>query len=430
MLFWVGGFGADMASMGGRTEGIGTLLAGAVDTAWSSSTLSFGPLATRTPSPSWLAAHPTLDVVYAAHEGAGTVAAYRRSDVLRLLPIGRPLAVGDSPCHIAVAPDGTFMVVSCYGDGRVVRVALRDDGALGGAIVVTDDVIRDPHSAEEGSDQDFFSVAGVRDLRELAAALAESAGLARDRDERDPRDRDEDSDEELDAATAASIARALDPNAVLDAATTLEPVDAAPVRASHAHATVFLPDGRIATTDLGFDAVRIWRPGPNTLRADHVVALPFGSGPRHMVMHPSGHLHVVTEYSCEVFTLAAGPDGRWAVVAGTVVSPDAVAGFDFPSELSADREGGFLYAGVRGSNAIAALRVRGSGERVEPIAMVESGGDWPRHHLVDHDTVLVANQLSGDIASLLIDERTGVPGRPRHRTDAGSPSCILPARTD
>ena len=372
MLFWVGGFGADMASMGGRTEGIGTLLAGAVDTAWSSSTLSFGPLATRTPSPSWLAAHPTLDIVYAAHEGAGTVAAYRRSDVLRLLPIGRPLAVG----------------------------------------------------------QDFFSVAGVRDLRELAAALAESAGLARDRDERDPRDRDEDSDEELDAATAASIARALDPNAVLDAATTLEPVDAAPVRASHAHATVFLPGGRIATTDLGFDAVRIWRPGPNTLRADHVVALPFGSGPRHMVMHPSGHLHVVTEYSCEVFTLAAGPDGRWAVVAGTVVSPDAVAGFDFPSELSADREGGFLYAGVRGSNAIAALRVRGSGERVEPIAMVESGGDWPRHHLVDHDTVLVANQLSGDIASLLIDERTGVPGRPRHRTDAGSPSCILPARTD
>lgn len=415
MLFWVGGFGADLASMGGRTEGIGTLLAGAVDTAWSSATLSFGPLATRTPSPSWLAAHPSLDVVYAAHEGAGTIAAYRRSDVLRLLPIGRPIAVGNGPCHIAVAPDGSYLVATCYGDGRVVRVALREHGALGGAVVVTDDEIRDPHSADEGADEDFFAVAGVRDLRELAAALAESAAS----DARELRDEDA----QVDAAAAASTALVLD-TAVLDTA------DAEPVRASHAHAAAFLPDGRIATTDLGFDAVRIWRPGPNTLLPDHLVALPFGSGPRHMVVHPSRHLHVVTEYSCEVFTLAPGADGRWAVIAGVVVSPDVTAGFDFPSELSADREGGFLYAGVRGSNAIATLRVRGSGERVEPIALVESGGDWPRHHLVDHDTLLVANQLSGDIASLPIDERTGVPGRARHRTDAGSPSCILPARTD
>lgn len=408
MLFWVGGYSADLPAMGGQSSGIGTLTAGAVDTAWASGTLSFGRLATRapSPSPSWLAAHPTLDVVYAAHEGAGAVAAYERTDVLRLRPLGRSLHVGDSPCHIAVAPDGTFLVVTCYGDGRVVRVSLQPDGALGGAIVVTDDVIRDPHSGSgsgelDADDQDFFAAAGVRDLRALAAALAEDSRAAAEASE--PRDA------EGDVAGAS-------------------PVPAEPSRVSRAHATAFLPDGRIATTDLGFDTVCIWRAGPHTLRLDHVVTLPKGSGPRHMVVHPSGHLHVVTEYSCEVFTLAPRTDGRWGVIAATPVSADANVGFDFPAELSVDRQGDFLYAGVRGSDAIATLRVRGAGERIEAVALVESGGEWPRHHLLAHDTLLVANQLSGEVTSLPISERTGVPGRARHRSEAGSPSCLLEAR--
>jgi len=56
MLFWVGGYGADLSEMGGRSEGIGTLTAGAMDAAWASGSLSYGRLATRnpSPSPSWL----------------------------------------------------------------------------------------------------------------------------------------------------------------------------------------------------------------------------------------------------------------------------------------------------------------------------------------------------------------------------------------
>ena len=424
MLFWVGGYGADLPAMGGRSEGIGTLTAGAMDAAWASGMLSFGRLATARPlpSPSWLAAHPSLDVVYAAHEGAGAIAAYERIDALRLRPLGRSLRVGESPCHIAVAPDGAYLVVSCYGDGRVVRVSLGEHGGMGAAMVVTPDAIRDPHAADARPDErDEFTAAGIRDLRALAAALAEGARAgAAEAAERA-------GDGEPERARSASEAG---PGVGFAGAALADADDPVPPRASHAHAAAFLPDGRIATTDLGFDAVRVWRAGAGTLVADHVVALPRGSGPRHMAVHPSGHLHVVTEYSCEVFTLAPRADGRWGVVAGVPVSPDARTGFDFPSELSADRRGDFLYAGVRGSDAIATLRVRGAGERVEPVALEESGGDWPRHHLVAHDTLLVANQLSGEITSLPISERTGVPGRVRHRSEAGSPSCILPARAD
>jgi 6-phosphogluconolactonase (cycloisomerase 2 family) len=147
-----------------------------------------------------------------------------------------------------------------------------------------------------------------------------------------------------------------------------------------------------------------------------------------MVVHPSGHLHVVTEYSCEVFTLAPGSDGRWRLVSATAVSPAVQLGADFPSEISRSRDGETLYAGVRGSNTIAALRVRGSGEFVEPLALADAGVDWPRHHLVHDGALLVAGQRSDEIGVLDLDERTGAPRGIRHRTTAPAPSSILLAR--
>ena len=101
---------------------------------------------------------------------------------------------------------------------------------------------------------------------------------------------------------------------------------------------------------------------------------------------------------------------------------------DAAAELAPSRDGEFLYAGVRGSNTLATLRVRGAGEYVEPVALVDAGVDWPRHHLVVRDILLVAGQRSNEVASLTLDVRTGVPGRVRHRTDAPSPTCLLPAR--
>ncbi len=74
------------------------------------------------------------------------------------------------------------------------------------------------------------------------------------------------------------------------------------------------------------------------------------------------------------------------------------------------------------------LRVRGEGDRLEQVALAESGIRKPRHHVVLRDTLLVAGQDSHEIASLALDERTGVPGRVRHRLSVPSPQHILPAR--
>ncbi|MGA7149575.1 MAG: beta-propeller fold lactonase family protein, partial [Microbacterium sp.] len=193
-----------------------------------------------------------------------------------------------------------------------------------------------------------------------------------------------------------------------------------------AHQSVYLPGNTVATTDLGLDLVRFWRATSSGLRPGQQLALPAGSGPRHMVWHPSGHLYVVTELSREVFALAATPDGRWHIVGGVPLGAGATFAGDSAAELAPSRDGGFLYAGVRGSNTIATLKVRGAGETLEPVALVEAGVDWPRHHAIVRDTLLVAGERSHDVVSLSLDLRTGVPGRVRHRAAAPSPTRLLP----
>lgn len=364
--FWLGGYGPEM---GGSAEGVGFL---AGDEGREATTLAYRDLAAPVSSPSWLAQHPTLDVVYAALEHAGTVQAFVRSGEGSLVPLADPVRAGEAVCHLAVAPNGQTLIASCYGDGRVVRFGLAPDGR---PVPAKADAAAALRAALFGADEDPDA---VRDEPGVGAAAS-------------------------------------DPYS-------------APDRSSHAHAAAFLPDGRIATTDLGFDLVRFWRLTGSGLVLDHEVVLPQGVGPRHMVVHPSGHLHVVTEYSCEVFTLAAAPDGTWSVASVTATSPVAQIGTDFPAELARTRDGAFLYTALRGSNTIAALRVLDGGARLESVALADAGVDWPRHHRVFEGKLVVAGQRSDSIALIDLDDRTGAPRGIRHQAPAATPTHILPVR--
>ncbi|GAA5210712.1 lactonase family protein [Microbacterium kyungheense] len=400
MKFWLGGYTADM---GGNATGIGMLLAGAADDASAGGPLAYTGDVAAADSPSWLAPHPGSpslsrgDVVYAALEDRQQVQAFRRTGETTFAPLGDPVAAGEAVCHVAVAPDGGSLIASCWGDGRVVRMSLDAAGRPSSPVLAPAAV--DPYGPEAPAAE-----AGDLDLAAAARALREAAGdeyahLVPDHDRPD-------------AEPAAAE-------------------DAASARPSRAHEAVFLPGGLVATTDLGYDVVRFWRAGQSGLRPLQQVTLPKGSGPRHMVWHPSGHLYVVTELSCELFVLAPAAPSRgsgpevWHVVGGSPLGAGTLPG-DSTAELAASRDGEFLYAGVRGSNTIATLRVRGAGESVAPVALVDAGVDWPRHHVVVRDTLLVAGQFSDEVASLTLDLRTGVPGRVRHRTPVPSPTCLLP----
>lgn len=385
MQLLLGGYTADMD---GSAAGIGMLRAGAADESSAGGPLAFTGNVVTADSPSWVTAHPALDVVYAALEARGAVQAFRRVGEASFTPLGDAVDAGEATCHVAVAPDGGSLIAACWGDGRVVRMPLAADGRLGRPEIA-------PAATDPYGDEQATLVEGDIDLAAAARALREAAGeefahLVPDHD----------------AATAADAG------------------GEASDRPSRAHQTLFLPGGLVATTDLGFDVVRIWRTTPGGLRPLQQVTLPRGSGPRHMVLHPSGHVYVVTEHSREVFALAASADGTWRLVGGTAIGGSLPG--DSAAELTASRDGEFLYAGVRGSNTVATLRVRRSGESLTPVALVDAGVNWPRHHLVVRDTLLVAGQRSDDVVSLTLDLRTGVPDRVRYRTAAPSPTCLLP----
>lgn len=413
MRFWLGGYGPED---GGAATGIGVLRAGAADDPLAGGDLALAGVAVRAASPSWLAAHPHRDVLYAAQEGDGTVRAFARTGAESFAALGGPVAAGAQVCHVAVAPDGASLVASCWGDGRVVHYPLAADGRIGAPVVAP--AATDPYDADlyDIDPYDAEPAAGPADgagLLDLAAFGALPLFGGPDRaDAADP----------AEGTRPAGAADALAGGAG-DAVTEPAP------RVSRAHQAVFLPGGVVATTDLGFDLVRFWSVAGDGLRELSSVALPRGCGPRHAVWHPSGHLYVVTEVSLEVFVLApdpaAPPARRWRVVSGSTLGPGTAPGHDAAAEIALTRDGRFVVAGVRGIDALASLRVGDGGSRLAPVAVAESGVAWPRHHVIERDTVLVAGQRSDEVASLALDERTGVVGRVRRRVEAPAPTRLL-----
>jgi 6-phosphogluconolactonase len=298
-------------------------------------------------SPSFLAAHPSRDVIYAVAELQRAVQAYRVVGSDRLEPVGEPWPAGEGACHVAVDPHGRFLVVTCWGSGEVLLYELDAAGVI---------------------------------VARLAAAAA------------------------------------VDPY----------PAEVRPGRVSRAHSSAVLPDGRVLTTDLGFDLLRVWtyRPGAGLVAA-YDVPLGVGTGPRHLALHPAGLVYAVTEYSVEVVILATDSAGRLVVVGRAPATLAGARPGDAAAEISLDAAGRHVYVTVRGSNVISTLAVLDDGARLEPLGDAPSGGDWPRHHLQRGDFLHVANERSNTVATFRIDPRTGIPAGLVEAIQVGSPTCLL-----
>ncbi|HEY5222048.1 MAG TPA: beta-propeller fold lactonase family protein [Microbacteriaceae bacterium] len=348
---WSGSYTADS---NGQGSGIG-LLHTADD-----GTLGGTQLATATDSPSFLAQHPSLPVVYAVGEAAQTIRAFAITNAAAgtsdatLAPLGEPWPAGEAVCHVTVDPAGRYAIATCWGDGKVLAYELDDSGRITAS-----------HEAERATDP------------------------------------------YADGASAA--------------------------RRSRAHASLVLPDGRVITTDLGYDLVRIWRHEPGRgLIADHDVTLPRGSGPRHPALHPSGHVYIVTEHSVEAVVLQSDAAGHYSVVQVTPVIPGGPAttqaGVPITgAHISIDESGEHVHVTVRAANRVAVLAVREGGARLEPITDVDCGGNWPRHHLQRGTLLHVANQLSDTITTFRLDA-AGAPRELVQTLPAGSPTCLIERR--
>ncbi|TAM71176.1 MAG: lactonase family protein [Microbacteriaceae bacterium] len=338
---------------------------------------TLGPVrsAVVTDSPSFIARHPSLPVVYAVSEVAQTIQAFAvaeavvRSDVV-LVPLGEPWLAGAAVCHVTIDPTGQYAIAACWGDGKVLAYELDGSGRIT-ARHETDPAV-DPYAdpIQPGGEPTWPNGEATRPGGE---------------------------------------------------------------RHSRAHASVVLPDGRVLTTNLGYDLVRVWRYVPGRgLVADHDVTLPRGSGPRHPALHPSGHVYIVTEYSVEAVVLQPDAAGRYSVVQVTPVisggPASTPAGVPITgAHISIDESGEHVHVTVRAANRVAVLAVRDGGARLGPLAEVDCGGNWPRHHLQRGSLLHVANQLSDTITTFRLDA-AGVPSVLLQTRPTGSPTCLIERR--
>jgi 6-phosphogluconolactonase (cycloisomerase 2 family) len=181
----------------------------------------------------------------------------------------------------------------------------------------------------------------------------------------------------------------------------------------HAHQIVTDPGGEwVLAVDLGDDSVYVYQLDLATgkLHLADQVTVATGSGPRHLLFHPSGRrAYLVCEYSSQVIVCEWDPQGG-KLTTGQIIGTVPPGGVtpNFPAEGVVAPDGRFLYVTNRGDNSIAVFAVHG--DRIALLGTTPCGGDWPRHATLDPagQRLYVSNQRSGTVAWLPRDPASGL----------------------
>ncbi len=195
-------------------------------------------------------------------------------------------------------------------------------------------------------------------------------------------------------------------------------VNAARQKEPHAHGIVVSPDNRYAfVPDLGIDKVMAYRldAAKATLTAAEpaFVALPPGSGPRHLAFHPGGKFaYVINELTCtmSVFRYDAGRGTLTDVQSISTLPPgETVQRGQSTAEVIAHPSGKFLYGSNRGHNSIVVYAVDAASGKLSYVENQSTQGKTPRHFAVDPTGtwLLAENQGSDTVVVFRIDPQSG-----------------------
>jgi len=381
---WIGTYpAAGVGSPAGLGEGVWRVELDAASGTWGAA-----EQVAVTPSPSFVATHPSGRVLYAVGElTEGTVTAFsvpaRTSadavhddpashDPASHDPAPGPLAVldvvgsgGADPCHLLLAPDARTLYVANYSSGTLGVLPLDADGRF---------------TAEVRAERGPVQVLG-------------HAGSGPDASRQD---------------------------------------------GPHAHFVAIAPGGQfVVVADLGTDELRRYARDTATglLSAAGIAAtLPPGTGPRHLAFAPDGRtVYVVGELDVCVHVLAWDP----VTASGTLVQslpagpppgpldqvPSGAASTRvLPSHVELD--GDRLLVAVRTSDVLVGYSVAADGTLVSDGATALPGA-WPRHFALVAGTVVVAAQVGDVLVALRPGEGT-VPWAVASVLPLPAPACVVP----
>lgn len=334
--------------------------------------LSNRQLAARTPSPSWLALHPSRRYLYAVNEvepfaGGGSVSAFavdRASGDLR--PLNTVASGGACPAHISLDATGRWAFVANYAGGAVAVLPVHGDGSLGDAVCVR-----------------------------RAVGPADAAHPAR--------------------ADSGSAAGGGHP-------------------ASHAHMIQPDPDNRfVLATDLGQDRIFSYQlhlaTGQLTpVAGQFFVPLPDGAGPRHFVFHPNRRWMYCLQEAASTVAFFRYDSSQGALGLEQTISalPPGTTGANFSSHLALGPSGRVLYAANRLHDAISTFRV-GSDGRLAFLGESPTMGRYPRSFAIEPtgQFLFACNQHTDNITCFCIRPEDGLLSFTGRDIPAPTPACLL-----
>ena len=204
----------------------------------------------------------------------------------------------------------------------------------------------------------------------------------------------------------------------------------------HAHCVVPSLDNRFAiVTDLGTDELVTYR-----INADHgrlepsgvpALRLKPGAGPRHFVFHPNGvSAYVVNELDSTLCHLAYSPISGELRLLDTIDALPANASAGQPADLHIAADGRFLYASVRGEDAIGIYRLEEATGKIVSASVRPAGGNTPRNFALSPSGqfMVVALQDSDRLMVYRIDPSTGEPAEQVDTVAIGTPMCVKVVR--
>ncbi len=203
-----------------------------------------------------------------------------------------------------------------------------------------------------------------------------------------------------------------------------------PVRQAspHPHQVVFDPQtGHLLVPDLGLDTIFVYRVHRDGgVEEIDRIAVPAGSGPRHLAFHPDGgHFFLVEELVNAVTVFRRKADSFEAIQTLstlTNVGPTTSTA----SEIACSDSGETVLVSNRGDDSIALFQFDARTESLRLSALVSSEGSWPKGFGLIGTRLWVANLKSNSLDEFELDERA--PSlRFVSRTSIPSPASVTSA---
>ena len=202
---------------------------------------------------------------------------------------------------------------------------------------------------------------------------------------------------------------------------------------AHTHFVSLTPDEKfLCAVDLGIDRIMVYRFDNATGKLypalhPEVVIRP-GSGPRHIVFHPSGEFaYLINELSSDIVSFEySSEDGSFSELQYISTLPEGYNDINYCAAIHVSDDGQYLYGSNRGHDSIAIFKIDSLTGKLALIDIVSTFGSFPRDFQIEPSGkyLYVANQNSNTIVTFRIIPETGIIEATGDIVTTPSPVCI------